>query len=436
MTPEVSIGAHRMGRRQWIAIAIGIFLNGLDGFDAASISFAAADLSRDWQLSPNALGWVLSMELIGMAAGSMIFGLLADLRGRRICILLCLGLMTTGMLAAAYAGSVVELSLARIVAGLGIGGMLAALTALVSEYANDRWRALVVSTMIIGYPVGTVLGGLVARQLLADGDWRSVFLFGAGMTLAALPCALAFLPESPIWLGRSNKLGAAERANAILLLFGLPPARTFPPTADRVAFPFAALFQSDLARTTILLTAAYAGHMACYYFVFKWLPKLVVDMGHHPQAGADILIVAMLAGAAAGPIFGLVSSRLTLHRTAIGVLVGGAVAVNVFGQIGASFLALAFAAVLLGGFLNGGGVAFYALLAAAFPAHLRGSGLGFGLGVGRAGAAFGPAISGWMFGSGQTLPATAAIMSLGPVMAAIAIIASNKSRLKQSTTRA
>lgn len=50
------------------------------------------------------LGWVLSMELIGMAVGSVAFGSASDKCGRRPCILICLALMAGGMFGATFAG--------------------------------------------------------------------------------------------------------------------------------------------------------------------------------------------------------------------------------------------------------------------------------------------------------------------------------------------
>ena len=91
--------------------------------------------------------------------------------------------MAIGMFMATTVSGLVDLSLWRIVTGLGIGGMLAAINAVAAEFSNARRRHLSVSLMSIGYPVGAVFGGMVAAQLLQGNDWRSVFYFGAGVTL-------------------------------------------------------------------------------------------------------------------------------------------------------------------------------------------------------------------------------------------------------------
>ncbi|MEP6173873.1 MAG: MFS transporter, partial [Parasphingorhabdus sp.] len=50
---------------QWLAVAMTVALNALDGFDVLSISFAAPGIAKEWGVDQGILGWVLSMELLG-----------------------------------------------------------------------------------------------------------------------------------------------------------------------------------------------------------------------------------------------------------------------------------------------------------------------------------------------------------------------------------
>lgn len=154
--PRTLIDREPMSRFQWGVVATMIGLNALDGFDVLSISFASPGIARDWGIDRAALGIVLSMELVGMAIGSLFLGGLADRIGRRATILSCLCLMTIGMLGAASANGIEVLSAWRVLTGLGIGGMLAATNAAVAEAANARHRSLAVVLMAAGYPVGTI----------------------------------------------------------------------------------------------------------------------------------------------------------------------------------------------------------------------------------------------------------------------------------------
>ena len=86
-----------MSALQIFVVAVTIALNALDGFDVMSISFASPGIATEWGINRAALGIVLSMELIGMAFGSILLGRVADRIGRRPTMLVCLVVMALGM---------------------------------------------------------------------------------------------------------------------------------------------------------------------------------------------------------------------------------------------------------------------------------------------------------------------------------------------------
>lgn len=194
--PRETLFASPMSRLQIAVVAVTIGLNALDGFDVLSISFASPGIARDWGIDRAALGFVLSMELFGMGLGSILLGGVADKIGRRRTLLGCLAVMTLGMLMAARAKGVYDLSVWRVFTGLGIGGMLAAINAVAAEFSNSRRRSLNVCLMAIGYPIGAVVGGSIAAVLLKQSDWRAVFRFGAVATAAFIPLVYWLVPES------------------------------------------------------------------------------------------------------------------------------------------------------------------------------------------------------------------------------------------------
>src|SRR3954470_9396864 len=95
--PRDIIAKSPMTVMQIAIIAITIGLNALDGFDVASISFASPGIAKEWGIDRGALGIVLSMEVFGMALGSIFLGGLADKIGRRRTVLGCVAVMATGM---------------------------------------------------------------------------------------------------------------------------------------------------------------------------------------------------------------------------------------------------------------------------------------------------------------------------------------------------
>ncbi len=207
-------GTMRIG--QWLAVLVTVGLNALDGFDVLSISFASPGIAKDWSIDKATLGWVLSMELLGMAVGSLVLGGVADKSGRRPTILGCLVAMAIGMWGAGHAQGVPELLAWRLLTGIGIGGTLASINAAAAELSNRRWRSLALAVMVIGYPVGGVLGGLFVQRLLASATWHSVFFAGAWVTAAFIPIVWLLVPESVAFLDRRRGPGALEHINRIL----------------------------------------------------------------------------------------------------------------------------------------------------------------------------------------------------------------------------
>nr|WP_315588737.1 MFS transporter [Sphingomonas psychrotolerans] len=428
--PRTVIQREPMSRFQWGIVATMVGLNALDGFDVLSISFASPGIAAEWGIDRAALGVVLSMELVGMAVGSLLLGGIADRIGRRATILLCLVMMTTGMVGAASADSVAILSGWRVLTGLGIGGMLAATNAAVAEAANDRRRALAVVLMAAGYPVGTIVGGLVSAVLLAHFDWRAVFLFGASASILFVPIVFWCAPESIAFLVHRRPSGALDRTNRILARMGHAPVESLPaedPAPARV--PIVALFAPTLRPATILLTLAYLAHIMTFYFILKWIPKIVTDMGFAPSSAAGVLVWASIGGATGSLLLGLLTAKLPLLRLTIGAMLASTALVIVFGAGQTSLAGLSAVAALAGFATNAGVVGLYALIAQSFPTGVRATATGVVIGVGRGGSALAPALAGLLFAMGYSLQVVAVLMGLGSIIAALALFGlRNRSR--------
>lgn len=420
--PRQSMARYAMRWQQVLAIAICVALNALDGFDVLSISFASPGIAKEWAIERAALGLVLSFELMGMALGSILLGQLADRIGRRTTVLGCLCLMVLGMGATAFVDSIPQLAVTRVATGLGIGGMLAVTNALVAEYANDRWRSTAVVVMAAGYPMGAIAGGSIASAMLATHGWRDVFLLGMGMTLVLLPFVAIFLPEPVSAVLLRRDAGTLGRLNHSLRKLGHGAVSDLPPQAEAARkTTLADLFAPDLRRLTVMLTIAYFMHILTFYFIIKWVPKVVADMGFTPSAAGGVLVWANVGGLLGGLVFAGLSSALPLRKLIVGAMLASVVTVTWFGQPHDGLHALAWAAAIGGFCTNAGVVGLYALVASSFPTATRAGGTGFVIGVGRGGAALGPVIGGLLFQAGFTLPLVAAIMACGALIAALAL---------------
>jgi len=419
-----------MNAFQITAVVMCIILNALDGFDVLSISFASPGIAEEWGINRAALGIVLSMELIGMAVGSVLLGGVADRIGRRPTILGCLVVMSAGMYLAAVARDLTILSVVRFVTGLGIGGMLASINAMVAEYSNRSKRNLSVTLMASGYPLGVIAGGSVASMLLVHYDWRSVFYFGSAVTASLIFFVWFLLPESVSYLAHKQPRGALERINRTLRRMGhaeidrLPSAQ--PGAPERAGLQ--ELFSPALVRTTVVLTLAYFLHILTFYYIIKWIPKIVVDMGYAASTAGGVLVWANVGGAAGAILLGLVATRVDIFKLVMGVLLCGSVMVGVFGLGQDTLWQLALIAAIAGFFTNSAIVGLYAMFARMFPTRVRAGGTGFVIGVGRGGAALGPMIAGFLFVGGFSLLAVSVIMAVGSLLAAIALLQLKRGR--------
>lgn len=422
--PRRMLASAPMVARQTLAVAVCVLLNALDGFDVLSISSASPGIAREWGIDRAALGVVLSMELIGMAVGSVLLGQVADRIGRKTTALGCLIVMALGMLSTTQVTSIEMLAVTRLVTGLGIGGMLATTNALVAEYSNDKWRGAAVAIMAAGYPMGAIAGGAIASQLLATGGWRDVFWLGAAMTALCIPLIPWLLTEPVSSLLQRRKGDTLVQVNRSMSALGHPTVAVLPPIEpDAPRAGLGALFARGMAPITVLLTTAYFLHIMTFYFILKWVPKIVVDMGFSPSSAGGVLVWANVGGLIGGLLFSALSLRFALRGLLVASMLGSTVMVAVFGLGQADLAGLSWAAAAGGFCTNAGVVGIYALVASSFPTANRAGGTGFVIGVGRGGAALGPVVGGLLFQAGYSLPIVAGIMACGSLIAAAALLA-------------
>lgn len=441
-----------MSRMQILVVVITVMLNMLDGFDVASIALATSGIMAEFGLENRAaLGVVLSMELIGMAVGSIFLGGVADRVGRRPTMLGCLivmslgmymvtrpvGFMASGLHSMAQSMGMLETSqtgvihimIWRLITGLGIGGMLAAINAVVAEYSNGRRKHLCVAIMAIGYPVGVAIGSLIVQAMLASGlTWHSIFLLGFWWTLAMLPIVFFLVPETVSWLVMKRSPGALEKVNSTLAKMGHEPVSEFPEkTEEESKASVLDIFSPNLIMITILVTAAYFFHITTFYFIAKWVPFFVSEvMGFDPSNAANMLFWVSVGGASGGLLLGLLTLKLDLRKLTIAAMVGSTILVIIFGNSPYNLNALAMICFGVGFFTNGAINGMYAIFAHSYPTHVRAVGTGFAVGVGRGGAVIGPTIAGLLLetdpGFGLNMPTTALIMSIGSLIGAGALV--------------
>jgi MFS family permease len=175
-----------------------------------------------------------------------------------------------------------------------------------------------------------------------------------------------------------------------------------------------------------VVTCAYFAHVVSFYYILKWVPKIVVDMGFSPKAAAGVLTWANVGGATGGAVFGLVAMRVGLKRLTIITLLVGSAMIVWFGRGAADLTSLSVRVAVACLFSNAAIVGFYSLFARVFPTYVRATGTGFAVGVGRGGAALAPVCAGYLFQAGFGLQTVSLAMAAGSLIAAVALVALNE----------
>ncbi len=411
-------------RQQMLVVGICFVLNMLDGMDVLAIAYAAPLIAAGWSLTPQALGIVFSSALVGMTIGAIFISPYTDIIGRRNMIIASLSLIAFGMLATAFAQGVFQLIILRLIAGLGIGSMLASLTSMVSEYAPERNRNMCVLFLQAGYPIGAIITGFVAAWLLPEYGWRALFIFAAITSMVAVPLVVFLLPESLEFLVRKQPGGALHKINRILGKMDLHTLNELPeiPAGDYSGGRLAAVLSPHLRTSTLWLWLAFFMSFATLYFLLSWVIKLAVEAG---MALEDAMFagIALNLGAFIGALsLGYLSSKLGLKRMISIFFLIGAIASIVYGNSKVSVpLALVLIFVMMF-FVQGAFIALYAVAARLYPTEIRTTGVGWSIGVGRIGAILGPALAGLILGAGVSIGWTFVIFAIPIVIAAIAVV--------------
>ncbi|WP_246836254.1 MFS transporter [Nesterenkonia sp. NBAIMH1] len=304
-----------------------------------------------------------------------------------------------------------ELMLWRVITGLGVGGILASGTVLVSEYSNAKHRGLALSIYAAGYPVIATMGGLMAMPLIQSFGWQSVFVLGGALTVAAIVLTAAAMPESLEFLAVQKSRGiagadaAAERIAAGL---GLQADSTSSLSAadqggaEEGGSSYAALLSPQNRRNTLFLWAVFFIVMFAFYFANTWTPQLLTEVGFTPEEGIMGGVMLMLGGAVGAVLYGVCTATWDPRAVlAVFAALSGTMFVVFIASTNVYALAL-ITGVGLGMIVNGCISGLYTLAPMTYSPTLRSTGVGAALGVGRCGAILAPTIVGGLLDSGWT----------------------------------
>lgn len=384
------------------AVATCFTLNMLDGMDILMMSYLAQSIATEWSVGAAALGVVFSAAIAGMMVGALALAPFADHLGRRPVILGAVTLMGLSMIACGFATNVTTLIVLRFIVGLGIGAILASMAAITSEYSPAKHRTIAVALLQAGYSIGAMLAGLAVYFFLPHSTWHW-FMSGAGVaTLLLLPMAWVLMPESLEFLEKRQPKNALVRINKIRAKMGWPLLTSLADVGERKPANASQLFSGGQWKQTLILWAAF---FACYmtlYFVIAWVPKLAIEAGLNPAQAIFAGVTYNLGAFIGGLALCWLLFKFDVRPLVLILMLAGAVALVAFAAPMSVALTLA-VAFAIGFAVQGGFNGLYPLVTNAYPAQIRSTGIGWCIGVGRAGAVLGPLLGGAMLGANTSL---------------------------------
>lgn len=395
----------------------------IDGYDLivyGTVVPSLLDGSAEWKLSEAETGRIGAYALVGMLFGAMMTGTVTDLVGRRRIMLGCITWFTAAMALAAIAPTPGFFGFARFLAGLGLGGVVPTAIALTIEYAHPRHRSRTNGLMFSGYSVGGIVAALTAIVVIPQLGWRAMFWVGVVLGVLLLPVAWRMLPESASFLlARGRREEAESLARSYRLTLEEPPPASA--GAPRGLSTLKALFVPRYVAGTLLFWLATGVGLLLVYGLNTWLAQIMREAGYPLGSALAFLLVLNLGAIVGTPLFGALADRVGSKPVTLGMFLGAALCIFLLSFELPSFL-LYLLVGIAGACTIGTTILVNAYTANFYPAHMRATGLGWALGVGRLGAILGPIYGAFILSSGWGLDANFYAFAAPAVLGAAAML--------------
>lgn len=339
-----------------------------DAMDVGMLSFIIAALKVEWDLTPGQMGWIGSVNSIGMAVGALIFGLMADRIGRKNVFIFTLLLFSVGSGASALTTSLAAFLVLRFFIGAGLGGELPVASTLVSESVSAENRGRIVVLLESFWAGGWLVAAVISYFIIPRFGWQIALIISAIPALYALYLRIG-LPDSP-------RFTAVKEKQKTSMLENLKK-----------------LFSKEYGRQTAMLWIVWFCVVFSYYGMFLWLPSVMVMKGFSLIKSFQyvlIMTIAQLPGYFTAAWF---IEKLGRKFVLVVYLIGTAVSAYLFGTADTTAMLMT-AGILLSFFNLGAWGGLYAYSPEQYPTIIRGTGTGFAAAVGRIGGVLGPLLVG------------------------------------------
>jgi AAHS family benzoate transporter-like MFS transporter len=398
----------RFPRRSALAVLVCWLLVVFDGYDLIVYGTVQSSLIADtgWGLTKATAGTIGSMAFLGMMIGAVFAGRMADSWGRRRTILGCAIAFSVFTILCAFAPNAAVFGGLRLLAGIGLGGLVPSANALVAELVPEKWRSTIATLMMSGVPIGGSIAALVGIPLIPAFGWPAMFIIAVLALMAVVPLGLRHLPEtlSVENAGDNHKEPAG----------------------------FGSLLRAPHLGVSVLFALATLATLFAWYGLGTWLPNLMQLAGYNLGSALTFALALNLGAVAGSVITAWAGTRYGPVPTAIAAAAVAAVALLVL-ITGPPVAVVYFMLVLAGVGTHGTQCLVIAAVASHYPGHLRGTALGWALGVGRIGAVAAPQVGGLLLAAGLGVNSNFLAFAAAAAVAAI-LLAAVGIKLKSKTS--
>ncbi|MEG0405841.1 MAG: MFS transporter [Acinetobacter sp.] len=423
----------------WRVILLSALIIIFDGYDLVIYGVALPKLMVEWQIDAITAGFLGSIALFGMMFGAIIFGSLSDKLerygfSRKKLIILCICLFSSFTLLCGYASNPQSFGIFRFIAGLGLGGVMPNVVALMTEYAPKKLRSTLVSLMFSGYAVGGMCSALLGMWLVPQFGWKIMFILG-GLPLLLIPMIWMLLPESIDYLVRRNKTEQAiqilKKIDSSITYTNQTKICLHQDNQSTSNTPVKDLFAENRGVITLLFWGSVFMALVLVYALGNWLPKLMVEAGYDLSTSLVFLLALNLGGMLGAICGGYLADRFNLAKVLCSLFLSGAVALFLL-SYSLPMIVLYICIAVAGAASIGGQILLLAYMSQFYASNIRATGLGMALGVGRLGAILGPILCGWLLS--LSLPINYNFIALA-IPCIIAVISVSTIHFRLKTTK-
>ncbi|PHE95805.1 MFS transporter [Bacillus wiedmannii] len=365
-----------------------------DAMDVGMLSFVMVALQKDWGLSTQEMGWIGSVNSIGMAVGALVFGILSDKIGRKSVFIITLLLFSIGSGLTALTTTLAMFLVLRFLIGMGLGGELPVASTLVSESVEAHERGKIVVLLESFWAGGWLIAALISYFVIPKYGWE------VAMVLSAVPALYALylrwnLPDSPKFQKVEKRPSVIENVKLV--------------------------WSGEYRKATIMLWILWFSVVFSYYGMFLWLPSVMVLKGFSLIKSFQYVLIMTLAQLPGYFTAAWFIERLGRKFVLVTYLIGTACSAYLFG-VAESLTILIVAGMLLSFFNLGAWGALYAYTPEQYPTVIRGTGAGMAAAFGRIGGILGPLLVGYLVASQASLSLIFTIFCGSILIGVVAVI--------------